>query len=121
MMSWPPPAPTSFAPTPTCARCCRSSRGATAYSWDFGDGNNSVAADPGNTYANAGTYTVGLTATGTGGTNMLFRTNYILVLGPPQLVINPGTLDFGMVFTNTTAQASFVISNAGGALLVFGL
>jgi len=93
------------------------SSGATAYSWDFGDGNNSVAAAPGNTYTNAGTYTVGLTATGTGGTNILFRTNYILVLGPPQLVINPATLDFGMVFTNTTAQASFVISNTGGTLL----
>jgi PKD repeat protein len=93
------------------------SSGATNYSWDFGDGNTSTDNDPGNIYTNAGAYTVSLIAIGQAGTNLLVQTNYILVLGPPQLVVNPPGLDFGMVFTNTTAQASFVISNAGGVSL----
>jgi PKD repeat protein len=93
------------------------SSGAINYSWDLGDGNTSTDHDPENIYTNAGTYAVSLVAIGPAGTNLLVRTNYILVLGPPQLIVNPPGLDFGMVFTNTTAQASFVISNAGGVSL----
>ncbi|MDP3461617.1 MAG: ice-binding family protein [Bacteroidales bacterium] len=36
---------------------------ATSYAWDFGDGQTSTAVNPTNGYANAGTYTVTLTAT----------------------------------------------------------
>lgn len=43
-----------------------SSVGATAYSWDFGDGNNSTSATPSHTYASSGDYTVVLTATNGG-------------------------------------------------------
>jgi PKD repeat protein len=39
------------------------STGATSYSWDFGDGNNSTLANPVYTYAAGGNYTVTLTAT----------------------------------------------------------
>lgn len=43
------------------------SQNATSYDWDFGDGNTSTAEDPTHVYAQAGTYTVTLTATGDDG------------------------------------------------------
>ena len=66
------------------------SSGATNYSWDFGDGNSSASVNPSNTYSNAGSYTVSLTAVGAGGTNSLTRTNYIVATqssNPPGMVI----------------------------------
>jgi PKD repeat protein len=64
---------------------------------------------------------VTLTAIGAGGTNSLTQTNYITVTNapppPPVLVVNPSALSFGVVFTGSVAQASFVISNAGGLML----
>ncbi len=93
------------------------SSGASDFIWDFGDGNFSAAANPSNTYTNAGSYTISLAAMGAGSTNILTRTNYILVLNPGLLMVTPAGLDFGTIFTNNTAQSSFVISNAGGAEL----
>src|SRR5207253_2550616 len=45
------------------------SSGATDFIWDFGDGNTSTNLNPANTYSNAGSYTVSLTASGAGATN----------------------------------------------------
>src|SRR5262249_45045014 len=83
----------------------------------LGDGKISTVANPVNTYTNIGAYSVSLTAVGPDGTSSLTRTNYILALGPAQLVLSPATIIFGSVFTNLTAQSSFVISNSGGNLL----
>ena len=119
----PPPVVADFTGSPTSGVApltvsfTNLSTGATSYSWDFGDTQTSTVVTPGNTYTNAGSYTVTLTANGAGGTNTLARTNYILVVNPAQLVVTPASLDFGMVFTNTTGLASFVISNAGAAEL----
>ncbi|PYJ01002.1 MAG: hypothetical protein DME25_19195 [Verrucomicrobia bacterium] len=93
------------------------SSGAASFSWDFGDGNTSSAVNPANTYSNAGSYTVVLTAIGPGGTNTLDRTNYVLVINPGRLVIAPASLDFGLVETGATAQAALVVSNSGVAAL----
>src|SRR5664280_826429 len=46
-----------------------SSQNATGWDWDFGDGNNSIAKNPENTYAEAGDYTVNLTVSNGNGTD----------------------------------------------------
>lgn len=48
------------------------SQNASAYSWDFGDGNTSTEKDPVHLYADAGTYTVKLTASNAAGTSADF-------------------------------------------------
>jgi PKD repeat protein len=65
--------------------------GATAYAWDFGDGQTSTNVQPANIYTNAGTYTVSLLATGPGGSSLLIQTNYIEVLSPPPIVLTIST------------------------------
>src|SRR3972149_6048557 len=42
----------------------------TSWSWDFGDGNTSILQNPSNYYSHDGLYTVTLTATGPGGTDV---------------------------------------------------
>lgn len=95
------------------------STGASSYGWNFGDGQTSSAANPVNTYTNAGSYTVTLTANGTESTNTLTRTNYIGVTNPPPplLAVAPASLTFARLAPGATAQAAFVISNAGGSPL----
>ena len=56
---------------------------ATNYTWIFGDGTSSSAASPAKTYANAGVYTVSLTAGGPGGTSSVTRVNFITVTNLP--------------------------------------
>lgn len=53
----------------------------TAWSWDFGDGGTSTSQNPSHTYTAAGTYTVTLEVTKTGGDSTLVKTGYIVV-GP---------------------------------------
>ena len=50
--------------------------------WDFGDGATSVEANPSHVYTAAGTYTVSLTASGDGGTDVETKTAYITVYTP---------------------------------------
>ncbi len=66
------------------------SSGASSYNWNFGDGNSSSAGNPADTYTNAGSYSVTLTAVGAGGTNTVTRANYIVVTnGPPMIIAQP--------------------------------
>src|SRR5262249_7308417 len=83
------------------------SAGATNYAWDFGDGQFSSDADPINTYANAGLYSVTLAATGAGGTTSLTLTNYILVTIPPL----PPSVDFVALPTNGFVPLEVSFSN----------
>jgi PKD repeat protein len=112
------------------------SSSASNYNWNFGDGNTSTAASPGNTYTNAGNYTVTLTAVGAGGTNILSRTNYIVATNPPTvadfiagptsgiapLIVSFTNLsggaasylwDFGNGATSTVANPTNLYTNAG--------
>jgi PKD repeat protein len=89
------------------------SSGANVFTWAFGDGNLSTNANPLNTYSNAGTYSVTLTAVGAGGTNTLTRTNYIVVTFPTALLlVNP------LISLNGTFQ--FAVSNVDGTPISTG-
>ena len=74
----------------------------SGWSWNFGDGGTSTQANPSHTYNAVGTYTVTLTASGSGGSDDLVIVNYITVTEEPP-VIEPldsnwwadgGTLDY---------------------------
>ncbi len=56
----------------------------TTWNWSFGDGSsvNATRQNPVHTYTGAGTYTVSLTATNSGGSNLFTRTNYITATSP---------------------------------------
>lgn len=69
------------------------SNNATSYAWDFGDGSGtSTEKDPTYTYADGGTYTVKLTATGEGGSAE--HTKEVTVINPQaQNLIKNGEFD----------------------------
>jgi hypothetical protein len=51
----------------------------TSWTWDFGDGGSSTLQNPGHWYKSAGSYTVSLTATGTGGAFTRKKSGYIVI------------------------------------------
>ena len=55
----------------------------TGHSWDFGDGGTSTQESPVYVYNAAGTYSVEQTVTGPGGSDILLRSDYVVVLPPP--------------------------------------
>jgi len=59
------------------------------WSWDFGDGGNSIQQNPSHKYLGEGSYTVSLTVTCPGGSDDITKTDYITVTTPPP----PPTLD----------------------------
>jgi PKD repeat protein len=63
----------------------------------------------------AGPVTSNVVFTSTGGVS----TNAVTGTGlmPANLIANPGSLNFGTIATGTTAQATFVVTNSGSALL----
>src|SRR6185369_3304905 len=62
----------------------------TNRAWDFGDGTgtNTSATSVPHTYTAAGTYTVGLTVQGPGGSHSLILSPTVLVTNPPPPVAN---------------------------------
>jgi len=55
----------------------------TIWVWSFGDGNSSTLENPANTYVNAGTYTVTLTAIKGAESNVITRSSYITTTSAP--------------------------------------
>ncbi len=61
-----------------------STGGATSWSWDFGNGNNSNIKDPGVIYINPGIYTITLVASNISGSSTKTKTAYIMVYASPK-------------------------------------
>ena len=112
-----PPPVAAFAANPTSGLAplivsfTNFSIGASGYAWAFGDGSGSTNAQPTNTYASAGVYSVALTAIGPGGTNSLTRTNYITVLAPPPIAsftadVSSGVAPLPVAFANASTGAT---------------
>jgi len=82
----------------------------TSWSWTFGDGGSSTSQNPYHTYSSAGSYSVNLTVTNSGGSNSLVKTNYITVTtavpvasfsGSP----TSGTFPLTVSFTDTSTYS----------------
>ena len=72
----------------------------TGWLWAFGDGNTSTSKNPSYTYSFAGTYTVNLTASNSGGSNITSKTGYINVSAP-------------VIITNSCSFTGVNITSAG--------
>ncbi|MEO1259168.1 MAG: PKD domain-containing protein [Bacteroidota bacterium] len=94
------------------------SAGATAYSWDFGDGNNSTESDPTHTYDEDGTYEVILTATNECGSVTSMQTVMIATAPTAAFTVSAtnGCVPFEVQFTNQSSAntESFEWSFPGG-------
>lgn len=75
------PLPVNFVSTSTGA--------ISNYAWSFGDGTISAVANPSHTYANAGSYSVSLTVSGSGGSDTTSKVKYITVSAFPSIPSPP--------------------------------
>jgi PKD repeat protein len=95
------PAPVAnFTATPTTSRALiavqfndTSTNSPTSWAWDFGDGQISSIQNPSHIYTNPGMYTVGLTATNSGGSNTTVRSNYITVVPTGIVGVSSGYIE----------------------------
>lgn len=78
----------------------------TSWAWTFGDGNTSTAQNPSHAYAAAGTYTVALTATNIGGSNLATKNAYVTVTDAVVTAVNPsgGIVDTGYARRRKTKE-----------------
>ncbi len=74
----------------------------TSWAWSFGDGATSTLQNPTHVYSAAGTFTVGLTVTGPGGSDTSTQTDYIAVETAPPV------LDFAA--TPTTGSTPLLVN-----------
>jgi len=83
------------------------STNATAYLWDFGDGQTSIEANPSHTYTDCGTYLVTLTSTNICGTA---SSNYTLIFGNglPTAVFSSSQNGLTVIFSNASSNAMYV-------------
>ena len=98
----------------------------SAYSWNFGDGTSSTAANPNHSYGAAGTYSVSLTVTGANGTTKTQATkpNYVTVTAPPPVAnfaadktsgLAPLAVNFTSTSTGTVSGYSWKFGDGGSS------
>ncbi len=80
--------------------------GLTGWSWAFGDGNTAAAANPVNTYATPGTYSVIFTGTGATGSETVMRTNLIQAVSRPVVAFTATATSGATPFTTTLNNTS---------------
>jgi len=84
----------------------------TGWSWTFGDGGTSAIQHPSHTYAATGRYTVTLTVTGPGGSDVEAKLNYVTVVqaGGPQAAFSgtPTSVAVGSPVAFTDASTGLV-------------
>ena len=88
----------------------------TNRSWSFGDGGttNTLNTTVVHTYNLVGTNTVVLVVTGPLGASTNSRVNYIVVTNiPPQQVVSPANLDFGLLPVGQSSTQAFSVANNG--------
>jgi PKD repeat protein len=94
----------------------------SSWAWTFGDGGTASVENPAHTYASPGTYTVGLTVTSPGGSDVETKTNYITVTEPPLVADFSGTptsgvapleVDFTDLSSGTIASWSWTFGDGG--------
>ena len=78
----------------------------SSYSWNFGDGTSSTAQTPSHSYATAGTYTVSLKVTGSGGSNTMTKSGFVVV-SPPA---SSGTLTANFTVDKTSAAVGETVA-----------
>lgn len=74
----------------------------TSWAWNFGDGGTSTSQNPSHVYSAAGTYSVVLTATNSGGSGSLTKTSYVTTSessGTPSITGMSGTFINGNTIT----------------------
>jgi PKD repeat protein/FtsP/CotA-like multicopper oxidase with cupredoxin domain len=115
--------PTSGAAPLTVKFTDASTNTPTTWKWSFGDGGTSVDQNPSHTYANAGKYTVKLTATNSAGSDTIVKDNYITVSRPAAPVAKftgmptsgaaPLTVKFTDASTNTPTTWKWSFGDGG--------
>ncbi len=109
---------------PTTVNFTSTATHATAYFWDFGDGNTSTALNPVNVYKEARTYTVKLVVNGAAGKDSMTKTVEIIQSRPKAAfsysLIDSGAYPTHVRFANTTtggATFKWLFDNGDSSLV----
>ena len=98
----------------------------SSYAWNFGDGGTSTLQSPSHVYSAVGTYSVSLTVTGPGGSDVLTRTNYIDVTEPapisnfsgtPTSGVSPLTVGFSDLSSGAVSSYAWSFGDGGTSTL----
>lgn len=87
-----------------------------SYNWDFGDSNVSTLINPVHTYTSGGIYSVALTVTGNGGSDVETKTNYITIQQTTDPYIETTSLTCGEIIINDWSTRSFTAPHSSWAL-----
>ncbi|OGP72780.1 MAG: hypothetical protein A2V86_08735 [Deltaproteobacteria bacterium RBG_16_49_23] len=87
----------------------------TSWTWNFGDGATSTLRNPSHTYRSPGVYTVSLTASNAGGSDIEMKTNYINVAACANLPVKVGTQYF------SSLQAAYNTASPGAIIRTQGI
>lgn len=95
------------------ANFVNNSENATSFIWNFGDGGTSAERHPTHLYEEAGTYTVGLTATGRDGTQAEITHEVTVIAPAPVAYFTFDVFDLTGTFINTSRNAASYLWNFG--------